>query len=538
MGNSLIQSSLEWLQGHYILASAALILVYTLHQTIYLRLIASPLRQVPGPKSFGLTKWRLALADWQGTRTTLIHDLHTRYGTAVRIGPNEVSFSSLSALRTIYGAGAGFERTDFYRMFDVYGRQNLFTFGSAKAHGDRKKVLAHDYSKSAILAPGGVAKKVVETNVQGFLEMLERERGVVEEVFKSLHWYSLDSITGFLYGDIGGTRALQSDGRSRALLDDIVDPGRRALTWFAVHLNWYTKCIYSKSGIPEKFVTKLGLLPMHKPTTYTGIRAHALNAWRAFEAAPHDLKLAQEKTPMGRLWRYQESEKLPKLDGLDCASELADHFLAGIDTTSDTLMFLVWALSLPKNRQYQENLIKEVDQIAESECNSEGNPTVEAVANLPYLDAIIKETLRLYAPLPASEPRSFPRDTVVDGYQIPAGTVVSMSPYTLHRNAEVFPDPLEFRPERWLGECGDLTEMKKWFWAFSSGGRMCIGMHLAMAEMTTLIAAVYRRYTTIVGARQMGASPGITSRHEIFGDETCDHVKEHTCWIDFNPREN
>jgi cytochrome P450 len=54
-----------------------------------------------------------------------------------------------------------------------------------------------------------------------------------------------------------------------------------------------------------------------------------------------------------------------------------------------------------------------------------------------------------------------------------------MSPYTLHRNAEVFPDPLVFKPERWLGECGDLAEMKKWFWAFSSGGRMCIGLQYA-----------------------------------------------------------
>jgi cytochrome P450 len=84
--------------------------------------------------------------------------------------------------------------------------------------------------------------------------------------------------------------------------------------------------------------------------------------------------------------------------------------------------------------------------------------------------------LRLYAPLPASEPRSLPVDCVIDGYKIPANTVVSMSPYNLHRNPEVFPDPLVFNPERWLGDGKAVAEMKKWFWAFSSGGRMCIGM--------------------------------------------------------------
>jgi cytochrome P450 len=51
-----------------------------------------------------------------------------------------------------------------------------------------------------------------------------------------------------------------------------------------------------------------------------------------------------------------------------------------------------------------------------------------------------------------------------------------MSPYTLHRNGEVFKDPLAFNPDRWFGEAKNVAEMKKWFWAFSSGGRMCIGI--------------------------------------------------------------
>ena len=75
------------------------------------------------------------------------------------------------------------------------------------------------------------------------------------------------------------------------------------------------------------------------------------------------------------------------------ASELADHFLAGIDTTSDTLMFTIWALSREGNRAYQEKLIDEVDKILDVDCNDDGNPTAEAVDKLPYLDAVIKETL-------------------------------------------------------------------------------------------------------------------------------------------------
>lgn len=460
-----------------VLATAVALSVFVLYHSIYRTLCKGPLQKVPGPKSYAISKWRLALDDYNGVRTRSILSLHKKYGTAVRISPNEVSFSSLSALRTIYGAGSGFERTSFYRMFDVYGRQNLFTFAGVKQHADRKKLLAHAYSKSAILSPTAIAKPLIEKNVNSYLELLEHEKGVTEEIFQSLHWFSLDSITGFLYGDQhGGTHALKGDSGDRALLGDIIDPSRRLLSWYAVHMGDYTKWLYTRSGLMEKIITNLGLLPMKKPATYTGIRAHALKAWNSFEASVTESPPTRDMSIMEKLWRHSISEKGPRLDELDIASEAADHFLAGIDTTSDTLMFAIWALSRPENRKYQEKLIQEVDKIADTDCNADGNPTAEVADKLPYLDAIIKETLRLYAPLPASEPRTSLVDTKIDDYLIPAGTVVSMSPYTLHRNPEVFPEPLKFNPERWLGENGDCAEMKKWFWAFSSGGRMCIGL--------------------------------------------------------------
>ncbi|KAI0160451.1 cytochrome P450 [Xylariaceae sp. FL1272] len=521
----------------------ALILTYGVYCLVWAPLFASPLRRVPGPKAFAITKWRLALSDWKGTRTPDIHKLHDKYGSAVRVGPNEVSFSSLSALRTIYGAGSGFERTDFYRMFDVYGRQNLFTFAGVKQHADRKKIIAHAYSKSVILSPQAIAKPLIEKNVKSYLELMERETNTPQNIFLTLHWFSLDSITGFLYGDEhGGTHALRGNEADRMLLNDILDPARRRLSWFAVHMKRYTKWLYTRTGLSAKAVDVLGLLPMRKPATYTGIRAHALQAWNDFETAMKEEKIVCEsQSIVEKLWKFSIGSRAPnstgrRLDGLDIASEAADHFLAGIDTTSDTIMFAIWALSRPEHRKYQDKLIREVDSMPEDAYNADGNPTVEAADRLTCLDAVIKETLRLFAPLPASEPRSLPKDTIIDGHIIPAGTTVAMSPYTLHRNPEVFPEPLKFKPERWLGECGDLIEMKKCFWAFSSGGRMCIGIHLAMAEMTALLSAIYRNYTTHIHEKQGLASPGITSRFEVFGDETSPSMIEHECWITFRKR--
>jgi cytochrome P450 len=223
---------------------------------------------------------------------------------------------------------------------------------------------------------------------------------------------------------------------------------------------------------------------MQKPTTYTGIREHALQAFYAFKAASESEK-GREDTILAKLWKHHESKKSGGLSDLDIASECADHLLAGIDTTADSLMFLIWALSRPQNGHIQRKLREEVRSIPDIAIVN-GVPSAEICDKLPYLDAVTKETLRLYAPLPASEPRSSPRDTVIDKHHIPIGTVVSMSPFNLHRNPEVYRDPLEWKPERWLKSSEkELMEMKKWFWAFSSGGRMCIGLQYALSPLFT-----------------------------------------------------
>ncbi|KAK4547084.1 hypothetical protein LTR36_001305 [Oleoguttula mirabilis] len=506
-------------------------LVWYVVESLYI----DPKSKIPGPKSYALTGWRLAYDDWQATRTRTIHRLHQQYGPVVRIGPNEVHFNSLAALRKIYGAGSGFERTSFYRMFEVYGRQNLFTFYTTAQHGERKKLLANAYSKSAVLH--GAAAQDLAEDVHHYMELLSKLGGEENDVFKTLHYFSLDGITNFLYGpQLGGTSATSGDTAHRALLDDVFASSRRKLTWFAVHLPKLTKWLYTRSGLLEALVQPL--LPMQKPSTYTAVRAHALQAMKNTRSALDSGRLHTEElsgTIIGKLFTHQtaavKSGPRAGLDDLDIASECADHLLAGIDTTADTLMFLFWAISLPENKHIQEKLAVEV-QKANGDLDKHENLTPAATGKLPYLDAVIKETLRLYAPLPASEPRCFPYgETVIDGYTIPAGTIVSMSPYSLHRNEDAFPDPLKFDPERWTGVRDDTAA--KWFWAFSSGGRMCIGLHLAMAKMTTLVSAVYRQYSTTIAPGFENTSPAVTSRFELFIDETQPQIAQHKCMLKF-----
>lgn len=348
----------------------------------------------------------------------------------------------------------------------------MFSFGSAKQHGDRKKLFAHAYAKSAMLK--GEKARTIETKVRKFMELVEREGdGRSIDIFSTLHYFALDNITEFLYGDAGKTACLDGEGKDRALFRDIMAAGSRRLTWFAVHHPKFISWLYSRTGFMGCVARRL--YPWQGQIPYTGVKLHAMKAFQMFSNYSAEEK-AKQSSLISKLWKHHFSQKEGGLDDLDIASECADHLDAGTDTTSDTLMFAIWSLSLAKHRKFQQKLIDEVQNLSDDELNADGIPQAEVADKLEYVDAVLKETLRLFAPIPASQLRSLRKDTTIDGYLIPARTVVSISPYVLHRNADVFRDPLVFNPDRWLDPSQDTAEMKKLFWAFSSGGRMCIGI--------------------------------------------------------------
>ena len=96
--------------------------------------------------------------------------------------------------------------------------------------------------------------------------------------------------------------------------------------------------------------------------------------------------------------------------------------------------------------------------------------------DLTYLDAVLKEGLRCFPPIPMSQPRYVPSGgRTIDGYVVPAGTIVSAQAYSVHRlNENAYPDGDAFRPERWL-DAQHGVEMKRLFFSFGAGARGCTG---------------------------------------------------------------
>lgn len=137
-------------------------------------------------------------------------------------------------------------------------------------------------------------------------------------------------------------------------------------------------------------------------------------------------------------------------------------------------------------------------------------PTSETLENLPYLHAVLKESIRLRGNTPTPNPRLTPANTTTSlgSYDnVPPGVRVSAFAWCLHRNESVFPNPEAWIPDRWLHLTKEeAVEKEKWFWGFGSGSRMCLGKNLAMEMIRYAVAAIYTNFeTSLVSTEGFGA---------------------------------
>jgi cytochrome P450 len=141
-------------------------------------------------------------------------------------------------------------------------------------------------------------------------------------------------------------------------------------------------------------------------------------------------------------------------------SEARTYIIAGSDTTAITLTYIVWEVI--NHPAAKARLLQELAGVPD-------NFGAQDVRNLPFVDRIIEETLRVRGPLQALLPRLAPEGgTKLAGHWVPGGTVVSSQAYCLHRNPEIFPDPTEWKPERWENP---TKAMKDSILSFGGGSR-------------------------------------------------------------------
>ncbi|KAF1514401.1 Cytochrome P450 4V2, partial [Eudyptula albosignata] len=176
-----------------------------------------------------------------------------------------------------------------------------------------------------------------------------------------------------------------------------------------------------------------------------------------------------------------------KLSYRDIREEVDTFMFEGHDTTAAAMNWALYLLG--HNPEAQKKVHRELDQVF---GNTERPVTMDDLKKLRYLECVVKEALRLFPSVPLFA-RALREDCCIRGYQVPKGTNVLVITYALHRDPEMFPDPEEFRPERFLPEnCKGRHPYA--YVPFSAGPRNCIGQRFAQMEEKALLALILRHF--------------------------------------------
>ncbi|KAI0126326.1 cytochrome P450 [Xylariales sp. AK1849] len=475
-------------------AVSSLLLAFVV--STFVRAFVSPFRNVPAAHwSCRFSGLFILFKRFQRCENATLLAAHRRHGDRVLLSPVELSINDPSGLRAVYVGG--WEKPSWYLIFrNVAGTPNLFTFLDSKSHATRKRVISSVYAKSNLLSSHSpVHALMTEVVLQDMLRHIEdhAQKGDGVQICNLFARMGMDGLTGFIFGRDGGSRYLDDKPGWKIMRDHFGDSARGV--FLAQELPTVDRLI--------RFMTW-----GHDP----GLSY--IDEWFLRRCETAEVRDRLGKIPDGEAEVWKSLQK-----GVECqaggggeaerrklvASEVIDHALAGFDTTSIALTYCVYQLSLVQNAGICESLRKEVLSLDRStqHAHTRSLPSLKSIDALPLLSAVVMETLRLHQPVPGAQPRISPKGAMLNGLgPLPGGLRVSANALSLHRKESVFPEPDRWIPDRWIrkNDSDDerLKEMHRWFWAFGSGGRMCVGSHFALLEIKIALVAVYANFNTVI----------------------------------------
>jgi cytochrome P450 len=211
------------------------------------------------------------------------------------------------------------------------------------------------------------------------------------------------------------------------------------------------------------------------------------------EHRDNERKGVQQMDLLSTLLQAQDAEAgIGRMTDSQLRDEVMTIFLAGHETTANALTWTLYLLS--QNPLVEGKLYEELCSVLGDSKGSKTNriPTVEDVPKLEYTEKVFRESMRLYPPA-WTIGRQAINDYKVDKYVIPAGSIVLMSQYVMHRNPRYFADPELFYPDRWNKE--EKSQLPRFsYFPFGGGIRGCVGEPFAWMEGILLIATICRQW--------------------------------------------
>ncbi|CAG9939596.1 unnamed protein product [Clonostachys rosea f. rosea IK726] len=454
-------------------------LLVTLGRVLCIAPLRSPLRTVRGPFFARFTDGWYFWQVWKGSFQHVNQELHKKYGSIVRYGPNRYSFDDPEAAKIIYGLGSHFPKSSWYSTWASPGSWAIFSDQSIKRHNQNRKLYQATYSMSSLVH----YEPFVDSCIDIFTERLSEmsESGLLVDIRHWFQCYAFDVIGLITYAkrlgfldqgdDIGGVIGALEEHLGYATLVGIFP----SLHQYLFSIKNY---LAGSQGSGRAYVLK-----------FTNERI------REAQVIPKPVETEESSVAMEDFLTKFLAKHAANADLFTNYHVLAgctSNMVAGSDTTAISLSAVLYYLL--KNPHCLFRLREEIDGLAVQSDPSKF-PTFKESQQMPYLQAVIKEALRLHPATGLPLERVVPEGgATISGRFFPEGTIVGINTWVAHRNTHVFGEDAEqFCPERWLIDDNDkLSIMNRYYLPFGLGSRTCIGRHVSMLEMSKLIPRLVR----------------------------------------------
>ncbi|TDZ29571.1 putative sterigmatocystin biosynthesis P450 monooxygenase STCB [Colletotrichum spinosum] len=352
-------------------------LMYDILMQVVVTGLRCPIRHLPGPWYTCFFDHVLRYYNLTGRRMHYVHGLHHRYGPIVRISPKEVAVADPESFTAIHKIGSGFLKGPWYSTVTVGVEPGIFAMVDPKKHAARRRLFARAFTCASLRRNW---EPIVRQKVERAVERIKAEEAVCGSA-DILKWWTLmttDVIAHLSFGESF----------------EMLELGKK---------NSYVKALESvfimgtlRAEIPVLYYLAK-LLPFEPVKTI--MNSQQIVDMYAVKAAANLRRNGHSANLFGNMLAECEAAEKSDLSADQIQAEAGKIIVAGSDTTSVTLTYLVWAvLRRPELRARLENELAEVDA-------SFDDSTLE---QLPLLNAVIEETLRLYGAAPGNLPRSVP----------------------------------------------------------------------------------------------------------------------------------
>ncbi|KAK6330384.1 hypothetical protein TWF696_003480 [Orbilia brochopaga] len=463
-----------------LLALAPLLAVFQLLYTRY----KTHLRRVPGPFVASFTNaWRLKAN--LGRRPEIIHiELHKKYGDLVRIGPNCVSVGAATEVKQIYGITRLFQKSKFYPVTRpvANGKPVLGVFDttSEDLHKILKRPIGHTYAMSTLLDYEPYVDSTLRV-LQARLEELYVDKGVICDLGEWVHWAAFDVIGEMTFSRRLGFLEQGCD------VGDVIKATQTQLDYLAV---------VGQMPFLDKLLMKNPLYIWWRGNPTSPVTQFALDCMQQRLQEREKGEGANRRDFLAKFLDAADKYegKIPPAQILGWAQA---NVFAGSDTTAISLRAIIY--NLLKYPRVMEKLRAELT--AALPPTTTAIPPYSITNALPYLSAVIKESLRLHPAVGILLERLVPEGgATIAGQFLPAGTIVGCNPWVVHRDPRVYgADADNFRPERWIEATDEQrAAMERSDLVFGSGKRTCIGRNISLLEVHKLIPWMVLRYDILL----------------------------------------